>query len=78
MKRPLYYWMWVAVAVVCFVLIMQLAPTDVWTVVIDVTVALVSAVILTATLNAEGTAVAPLAGHLIGQRARPPDGRSHH
>ena len=29
MKRPLYYWMWVAVAVVCFVLIMQLAPADV-------------------------------------------------
>jgi len=27
MKRPLYYWMWIAVAVVCFVLIMQLAPT---------------------------------------------------
>ena len=23
MKRPLYYWMWVAVAVACFVLIMN-------------------------------------------------------
>jgi hypothetical protein len=33
---------------------MQLAPTNVWTVVIDVTVALVSAAILTATLNAKG------------------------
>jgi hypothetical protein len=51
--------LWVAVAVVCFVLIMQLAPTDVWTVVIDVTVALVSAAILTATLNAKGRRLRP-------------------
>ena len=54
MKRPLYSWMWVAVAVVCFVLIMQLAPTNVWVIVIGVTVALVTAAILTATLNAMG------------------------
>ena len=59
MKRPLYYWMWVAVAVVCFAVIMQLAPTNVWTVVIDVTVALVSAAILTATLNAKGRRLRP-------------------